>query len=114
MATGTSNLPFVSGLGRALVVLQDATASTAAVQDLLREFGWQAAVSEQNVSGLQAVLGFAAPIAQLRQLLGALEQEDPDYGAIAEGILQTTRTVYESIDNLSGAAFSGLGFPFDQ
>lgn len=114
MATTTSNLPFVSGLGRALVVLQDVTANAAAVQDLLREFGWQTAVSEQQVSGLQTVLGLAGPIVQLRQLLDALEQDTPDYAAIAEGILQTARTVYRAIDDLSDASLSGVGFPFDQ
>lgn len=114
MATSTPNLPFVSGLGRALVVLQDVTANAAAVQDLLREFGWQVAVNDQQVSGLKAILGFDAPIAQLRQLLAALEQDSPDHAAIAEGILQTARTLYQAIDNVSGASLAGLGFPFDQ
>lgn len=114
MATTESNLPFVSGLGRALAVAGDATASSAALQNLLREFGWQVAVDDQQVSGLQAVLGFSAPLAQLRQLFAALEQENPDKAAIAEGIFQTARTLYGLITNLSGASLSGLGFPFDQ
>jgi hypothetical protein len=114
MASGTSNLPFISGLGRALVVLEEVTANTAAVQDLLRRFGWRAAVNDQQVSGLKAVLGFEAPLAQLRQLLAALEQDNPDYAAIAQGILQAAREIYSAVDNLSGASFSSLGFPFDQ
>lgn len=114
MATSTSNVPFVSGLGRALVVLGDVTANAVTVQDLLRELGWQVAINDQQVSGLKAVLGFEAPIAQLRQLLDALEEDTPDYAAIAEGILQTARTLYNAIDNLSGASFSSVGFPFDQ
>src|SRR5580765_483554 len=108
MATSASNLPFVSGLGRALAVADDAPAGAAALQNLLREFGWQVSLNDQQVSGLTAVLGFSAPVTQLRQLLSALEQDNPDKAAIAEGIFQAARTLYDSITNLSGASLSGV------
>ena len=114
MATSEFNLPFVSGLGRALAVAGAATDNAAAIQNLLREFGWQVSLNDQQVSGLKAVLGFSAPVTQLRQLLAALEQDNADKAAIAEGIFQTVHTLYDSITNLSGASLSGLGFPFDR
>ena len=114
MATSEFNLPFVSGLGRALAVAGAATDNAAAIQNLLREFGWQVSLNDQQVSGLKAVLGFSAPVTQLRQLLAALEQDNADKAAIAEGIFQTVHTLYNSITNLSGASLSGLGFPFDR
>lgn len=114
MATTESNLAFVVGLARALSAAADATASAETTQNLLREFGWQVALNDQQVTGLRAVLGFSAPVAQLRQLLAALEQENPDKAAIAEGIFRTAGALYDLITNLSGASLSGLGFPFDQ
>ena len=72
------------------------------------------ALNDQQVSGLQAVLGFARRSAQLRQLLAALEAGEPRQSRDRRRDLQTARTLYDKITNLSGASLSGLGFPFDQ
>jgi hypothetical protein len=109
-----SNIPFVHGLAKMLNGIGATLDSGAQFQTLLRELGWQSSIDENTMSGLDTVLAFRAPFQQIRQLLSEMEEENADTVAIATGIVDLSKDLFELIKNISNASLSSLGYPFDQ
>jgi hypothetical protein len=110
----SAQVTFIAGFGRFLDNLGTVLEHKDNVEAFLKDLGWPSTVSAASMSGLQTAFNISEAILQLRDLLHELEGEHPDESAIAHGLFNITRSLYETIRALATTSTAGQSYPFDQ